>query len=250
MKSIKSEKRPLHWNAPSSPLGSDCIVGGDPDLVRAIRSLEEDYTACQETPTATPEKTGVKGTTMKQPPTAVLSVEPDAIPDFELGQALGHAAGQASVGECEPSRSVRPELDGAPDDAATVGALEPASSEHAVRARDECSQLPHEKNNLLYELPAVGVSETAMPEHEGEAVHGVEVGRVQSVGSAGSASTEEERIKVKTMVEKLLRTSNSVALAAAQPLTIKPPPVLMVQTDARRVSNRTAIHLDLSLIHI
>lgn len=255
VKSIKSEKRPLHWNTPASPPGSDCIVGGDPDLVCAIRSLEEDYAAFRATPTATPgENKGVKEAAVKQPPpTVVVSVEPDAVPDLEigqsigqasgqaLGQALGHASGQASVGEREPLGSGRPEVDGAPDDAAAGGALELAVSEHAARAQggDECSRLPHEEPNLLYELPAVGASEPAISEHDGlETVQGVGVVRAPSMGSVGNASKAEERNRVKTMVEKLLRTSNSVALAAARPLSIKPPPVLMVEEDTRLVSNR------------
>lgn len=187
---------------------------------------------------------------MKQPPpTVVVSVEPDAVPDLEIGQsigqALGRASGPASVGEGERLGSGRPEVGGAPDDAAAGGALELAMSEHAVRSGaqggDECSRLPHEENDFLYELPAVGASEPAISEHDGlEAVQGVGVVRAQSVGPAGNASKAEERSRVKTMVEKLLRTSNSVALAAARPLSIKPPPVLMVEEDTRLVSNRTA----------
>ena len=274
VKSIKSEKRPLHWNTPASPPGSDCIVSGDPDLVCAIRSLEEDYAAFRSTPTATPGETlRAKGTSEEQPqtaavlvepdtapdlevrpasgppPTLVVSVEPDAVPDLESEQASGHASGhvvgQASVGERESSGSDRPGVNGEPDDTAADGALEPAMSEHAVRAKggDESSRLPHEPNNLLYELPAVGASEPAMSEHDGlEAVEGVGVARAQSVESIGNASSSaEERSRVKAMVEKLLRTSNSVALAAARPLSIKPPPVLMVEEDARQVSSRTAI---------
>lgn len=274
MKSIKSEKRPLHWNTSASPPGSDCIVGGDPDLVCAIRSLEEDYAAFQPTPTGTPgHKMGAKGTTVKQPqttvvlvepdaapdlgvrrasgppPTLVVSVEPDAAPDLESGEtsrnALGHVVGPASVGQRESSGLDRPEVDGEPDDMAADGALKPAMSEHAVRAQgeDESPRLPHEPNHPLYELPAVGASEPALSEHDGlEAVQGVGVAGAQSVGSIGNVSSAEQSTRVKAMVEKLLRTSNSVALAAARPLSIKPPPVLMVEEDVRRVSSRTAHH--------
>lgn len=40
---------------------------------------------------------------------------------------------------------------------------------------------------------------------------------------------------VKSIVEKLLRTSSSVAFAAARPLSIRPPPVLEVPEDAHQV---------------
>lgn len=55
----------------------------------------------------------------------------------------------------------------------------------------------------------------------------------------GTDSTVEEDA-LKTIVEKLLLTSNSVALAAARPLPIKPPPVLVVQEDENRVRQESA----------
>lgn len=56
--------------------------------------------------------------------------------------------------------------------------------------------------------------------------------RGKAWGQLDDASTE---LDVKSMVERLLRTSSSVALAAARPLGIKPPLVLMVEQDLNRV---------------
>lgn len=54
-------------------------------------------------------------------------------------------------------------------------------------------------------------------------------------GQGGEESQRHDAVK--RMAEKLLRTSSSVALAVARPLSVKPPPVLEVEEDPRQVTN-------------
>lgn len=269
VKSIKSDKRPWLWNAPASPPGTNSIVGGDPELVCAIRSLEEDYAACQPTPAITQEKTGGKGTSANPPgseesivnplastePTThpLVPNEPTAVPGLEIGQASagerealpGLELGQSSGGEGEPLGSFGPEVDGAPPVDTAVGAPELSIPEH------EPAMLEHEPAISEHE-PAISDREPAAPEHEGKPFRGVGV-KAQTAWAAGQTvpKAEARSNRVKTLVEKLLRTSNSVALAAARPLTIKPPTVLTVKEDARRVRKivkffRVGCHISLA----
>ncbi|CAM9393438.1 unnamed protein product, partial [Hapterophycus canaliculatus] len=74
------------------------------------------------------------------------------------------------------------------------------------------------------------------------------------VEAGGPGSGEKERpagrgeqggddTTVKSIVDKLLRTSSSVALAAARPLCVKPPPILEVPEDTHQVKLASRIQL-------
>ncbi|CAM9201730.1 unnamed protein product [Ectocarpus sp. 4 AP-2014] len=73
-----------------------------------------------------------------------------------------------------------------------------------------------------------------------------EVGGAPAVGCTRAPAASEEKSQaeeaekgdeaMKNMVEKLLRTSSSVALAVARPLSIKPPPVLEAEEDPHQVN--------------
>lgn len=82
-----------------------------------------------------------------------------------------------------------------------------------------------------------GGTHLAATEAEAEGATAGGYTRAQATSEEKSQADEENKgdEAIKNMVEKLLRTSSSVALAVARPLSIKPPPVLEVEEDPHQV---------------
>lgn len=90
------------------------------------------------------------------------------------------------------------------------------------------------------EEAGTGVQKIAAATEAGAGGAGAAV--ASDISEQGSQAAEEAQGDgaIKDMVKKLLRTSSSVALAVARPLSIKPPPVLEVEQDPHKVKFRDA----------
>ncbi|CAM9752234.1 unnamed protein product [Ectocarpus sp. 6 AP-2014] len=86
----------------------------------------------------------------------------------------------------------------------------------------------------------VGLAGSTNPGATGAEAEGATAGGYTRAPAASEETSRAEEAKkedeaITNMVEKLLRTSSSVALAVAKPLSIKPPPALEVEEDPHQV---------------
>lgn len=84
-----------------------------------------------------------------------------------------------------------------------------------------------------------GVNTEAAAAATGAGMGCADVAAVSDISEDDNRTREgrQEDDAIKNMVERLLRTSNSVALAVARPLSVKPPTVLEVEQDPRQVKS-------------
>lgn len=194
----------------------------DPQLARALQQLSVGN-LCGGGHSQAPASSAEKDQAERDGGGAASAV---AATPHEGGEGVARAQGQLqvaayerSINGCDARQKVQPSMAFSGDLKGWSNSPSDAPPPSAGRAR---------KSGLQSERIVAGAGEKSAEAGTGSGHALAAVPDILEGEQSGDAS-------VKSVVEKLLRTSSSVALAAARPLSIKPPPVLEVEEDPHQV---------------
>lgn len=235
LKTIRAEAS-TSLQTPGTSLGghenaSEVVGGGGPgqELARVLHELSVEHGVNGQG-----HDLGSATSTEKKAP----GERDEVVAGPEASQAVPPGGEGAAFAQGKPAASERS------DDADWEPLLQPAA---AVVASGDGADEGVQRTPLQQDSPLARCGEDVTQRGEaggGAGVHsdlakaGVRGGDAPSGGPENGEEgrqTEGGGDDVKSIVEKLLRTSSSVALAAARPLSIRPPPVLEVPEDTHKV---------------